>query len=213
MTAATSERNDVTGFVQVMRGAVDDRDELRSMLERWATEQAPHATGWLGSTAGVADDGTFVGMVRFASADDARRNSERPGQHEWWMETSKLFNGEVTFHDCEQMDSMRGGGSDDAGFVQIIGGRVSDVARMRELSRQIEAAGDDSRPDFIGGIVAIHQDGGFTMAAYFPDEESARRGEQSEPPAQTRELFEQQAALMSDLTYVDLRQPLLSSPR
>lgn len=213
MTAANSERNDGTGFIQVIRGTVEDRDGLRAKLETWLAEQAPSATGWLGSTGGVADDGTFVALVRFASVEDARRNGERPGQHQWWMETSKLFSGEVTFHDCQQMDTIRAGGSDDAGFVQVIEGHVSDMERMRELSRQLEAADDGGRPDMLGGIVAIHDDGGFTMAAYFTDEESARQGEQSEPPPDVRTLLGQQAALMSDVTYVDLRQPWLHSPR
>ena len=213
MTATSNENTAAAGFIQVIRGTVDDRQELRTMLDQWVREQAPSATGWLGSTSGVADDGTFIALVRFASEDDARRNSERAGQHQWWMETSKLFTGDVTFHDCVQSDSFKEGGSDDAGFVQVMQGRVSDVERMRQLDQEMGRVGDDGRPDLIGGIVALHGDGGFTMAAYFRDEASARAGEQKEPPAAVRSLMDQQAALMSDLSYIDLREPWLFSPR
>jgi hypothetical protein len=211
--AKTKAGKNPTGFIQVMRGPVTDRDELRTMLDRWMEQQAPSAKGWLGTTSGVDDGGNFVALVRFATPEDARRNSDRSAQHQWWMETSKIFSGDVVFHDCVETDTIRGGGSDDAGFVQIIEGRVSNTELMRDLSRQLDAIDDDGRADLLGGNVALHGDGGFTMAAYFTDEASARRGEQSEPPPAVKSLLEQQAALMSDLTYTDLRQPWLHSPR
>jgi hypothetical protein len=213
MTATANEKSGPAGFIQVMRGTVTDRDELRSMVERWLADLAPGAAGWLGTTAGVAEDGTSVALVRFASAQDARRNSDRPEQHQWWMETAKLFAGEVTFHDCTDIETFGAGGSDAAGFVQIMEGRVSDVERMRELGHRLDALEDQSRPDLIGGLVALHGDGGFTMAAYFTDEAAARAGEQQPPPPEVRSLLDEQAALMSDLTYVDLREPWLFSPR
>ncbi|HZC25534.1 MAG TPA: hypothetical protein VE287_00840, partial [Actinopolymorphaceae bacterium] len=67
-------------FVQVMQGHVDDPAALKAAVDRWMTDLAPTATGWLGSTAGVAKDGTAVAMVRFESAAAARANSERPEQ-------------------------------------------------------------------------------------------------------------------------------------
>src|SRR6266536_1687518 len=126
-------------FIQVIQGHVADRDELRAAFDRWQRELAPESTGWLGSTAGVAADDTFIALERFESAEAARRNSDRPEQHQWWMETSKLFSGEVIFHNCEEIDQIRTGGSDTAGFVQVIQGRVRDVERMRELGRRMEA--------------------------------------------------------------------------
>jgi len=86
-------------FIQVIHGRVADADELHDSLDQWVRELGPGADGWLGSTGGVTDDGRFILVARFTSAETARRNSDRPEQHQWWMETSKLFEGGVTFHD------------------------------------------------------------------------------------------------------------------
>ncbi|WP_331767590.1 hypothetical protein [Embleya sp. NBC_00896] len=187
---------------------------MRGAIERWQRELAPGAAGWLGATGGVADDGTFVGVVRFESEDAARRNSDRPEQGAWWDATSKLFTGEVTFRDCPDVDVHLRGGSDKAGFVQVIQGRVSDVDRMRQLNRAMDDdLFVDFRPDVIGSTAALHGDGGFTETVYFTSETEARIGELREPPPQLREVFEEEMALISDLTYLDLRDPWLTSPR
>src|SRR6266545_2271406 len=65
-------------FVQVIRGQVSDADQVHAALDQWMRDLAPGATGWLGSTAGVTEDGRFIALVRFESADAARRNSDRP---------------------------------------------------------------------------------------------------------------------------------------
>ena len=44
-------------FVQVIEGQVADREGLKRQLERWQEELRPGATGLLGSTSGVTDDG------------------------------------------------------------------------------------------------------------------------------------------------------------
>jgi hypothetical protein len=67
-------------FVQVIKGQVSDAAEVQAAWNRWLDEIAPGAIGWLGTTAGVTDEGTFVGLARFDSEDAARRNSERPEQ-------------------------------------------------------------------------------------------------------------------------------------
>ena len=75
-------------FVQVIQGQVSDPERARAQLDKWVAEFAPGATGWLGSTSGVTDDGTFVSLARFESPEAARQNSDRPEQDQWWMETS-----------------------------------------------------------------------------------------------------------------------------
>jgi hypothetical protein len=52
-------------FVQVIRGQVDDAAAVRAAMDRWAAELAPGAIGWLGSTAGVTEDGRFIALARF----------------------------------------------------------------------------------------------------------------------------------------------------
>ena len=46
-------------FIQVIQGKVADAEGLRTCLDRWLTDLQPGATGWLGSTGGVTDDGMF----------------------------------------------------------------------------------------------------------------------------------------------------------
>src|SRR5262245_41587726 len=90
-------------FVQVIQGSVSDAAKVRAALDRWVKELAPGAAGWLGSTAGVTDDGRFIALVRFESEEAARRNSERPDQDRWWAETAKLFAGEPAFSESSDV--------------------------------------------------------------------------------------------------------------
>lgn len=205
-------------FVQVIRGHVAEgkqgQDEMRTMLDRWATDLAPRATGWLGSSAGVAADGTFVAMARFASTEAARASSERPEQNQWWMETAKLFTGEVSFLDCPQVEQFLDGGSDEAGFVQVIQGQVSDVAKMRELNaRFIELSSTGrGRDDVIGGLIGLHDVDRFVQFVYFPSLAAARAGESREMPPELAAVWEEESKLLSDLSYIDLEDPWFYSP-
>ena len=65
-------------FVQVIQGKVSDAAAVRARMDTWMKELAAGADGWLGSTAGVTDDGDFVALARFESEEAARRNSDRP---------------------------------------------------------------------------------------------------------------------------------------
>jgi hypothetical protein len=151
--------------------------------------------------------------VRFEDEASARRNSDRAEQDRWWSETSQLFDGDVTFRDCTDTVVFGGGGSDAAGFVQVIQGRVRDVARLRALNERSEAAWSEFRPDVIGGFAALHGDGGFTNAVYFTSEAEAREGERKEPPPELKALWEEEMSLYEgELTYYDLRDPWLLSP-
>lgn len=199
-------------FIQVIHGKVSDADGLRDAVERWRDEVAPGVSGWLGSTGGATADGTAIAVVRFESAQAAQRNSERPEQQQWWKEASHRFDGDVTFHDCEQVLTFLDGGSDSAGFVQIIQGRTSDVDRMRQLMEESSDALRALRPDVIGGTVALHGDGGFTQTVYFTSEAAAREGERKERPSELKALDQQVSALLGQATFYDLSRPWLHSP-
>jgi hypothetical protein len=107
-------------------------------MDQWVRDMSADAIGWLGSIAGVTPDGRGIALARFESADAARRNSERPEQGQWWAETAKLFDGDVTFQDSEQVHLLGRGGSDDAGFVQVIQGRYTDQAKAVDLLQRSE---------------------------------------------------------------------------
>src|SRR3546814_9094548 len=50
----------------------------------------------------------------------ARANSELPEQSAWWEGMAKLYDGEPTFTESSDVTEWMGGGSDDAGFVQVM---------------------------------------------------------------------------------------------
>src|SRR3954465_491678 len=115
-------------FAQIIQGRTSDPDALRAATDGWMEELAPGADGWLGSTAGVTDDGRFVVVVRFESADAARRNSERPGEGGGGAESSRALDG-VTFRDSDDVRVELTGDPARAGFVQVMQGQVTDADR------------------------------------------------------------------------------------
>jgi len=201
-------------FVQVIQGQVSDAGQARAALDRWVQELAPGATGWLGSTAGVTEDGRFIALARFESEEAAQRNSDRPEQDEWWTETSKLFSGEATFRDSSDVTVDVNGEPDSAGFVQVIQGRGSDPDRARELMGQDSSEWAAFRPDIIGSVGVGHDGGAYTMALYFTSEEAAREGERKEPPPELKAQMEEMGKLnVGEPEFFDLKQPWLYSPK
>jgi hypothetical protein len=203
----------VVMFVQVIRGQVEDAAKVRAAMDRWVRELAPGATGWLGSTAGVTDDGRFIALARFESEEAARRNSDRPEQDRWWAETSRLFTGEASFRDSSDVTADLVGDPDQAGFVQVMQGRGSDPDRARELMAEDSSTWADFRPEIIGSLAVGHEGGAYTMAMYFTSEAEAREGERKEPPPELKAQMDEMAALMvGEPEFFDLRQPWLYSP-
>ena len=198
-------------FVQVMEGRVSDVEGLRAQIERWRTELAPGATGFLGTTGGTTADGNFIAVVRFESEEAARANSDRPEQSEWWAATSGLYEGDVTFTDCPEVDTFGAGGSDDAGFVQVIKGRA-DRAALASIAAETDEILRRTRPDVIGGIVAWPGDGTFIQTVYFTSEEEARTNEKREPATdEEREAWERMSGLMQMDAFIDISDPWLFS--
>jgi len=198
-------------FIQIIQGTCRDSDALHRQVDMWRQQMAPMAEGWLGGTYGITDDDTFVGVVRFESREAAARNSTRPEQGAWWAETEKCFDGEVTFHDCDEAMVFLDGGADDAGFVQVIQGRVADPQRFAKFMELPMDMLHQARPEIIGGCMAMEPDGRFTETIAFRSEDAAREGERKEMPAELRQVFEDQMAQMQDVTYLDLHHPWFAS--
>jgi len=195
----------------VITGTTSDREGLLRQADRWQDELRPGATGYLGSTAGVTEDGRFVALVRFESEEAARRNSARDQQGDWWTDTEKYLEG-ATFEDSADVMTMLGGGSDAAGFLQVIRGRVTDMEKIAAIgarTAEFEAALRKHRPDVIGEVIVMHPDATYTEVVYFASESAARQGEATDPPAEMQALY---AELMSAITvdeYLDLKDPWL----
>jgi len=194
-------------FIQVIQGKTSQPDELRTLAESWQNEGRIGSVGYLGGTYGVTDDGTFLGIVRFTSREDAMANSARPETNAFADKMGALMSGPVAFHDCGDVTEFLDGGSDDAGFVQVISGHLDDPAPFKAMAND---TGDlrAMRPEIIGGTLAISDAGTFFQTVYFTDEASARKGEQIEPPEEIRGDLE---AMMADATFYDLRQPWFST--
>jgi hypothetical protein len=193
-------------FIQIIQGTVTDPDALQRSIERWRKEIKPGAKGYLGSTGGVTPDGRGITMVRFESEADAQANSDRAEQGAWWNEASKAFGDDVTFHNCNEVETILGGGNNSAGFVQVLQGRTKDQAQMRATGREIQDQLHAVRPDILGVVVAFHGDGGFTQAIYFSSEDAARTGEKA--LGNDSELSQRlRATIDGELTFFDLKEP------
>jgi hypothetical protein len=200
-------------FIQVLQGKVRDEAGVRRCLDRWERDLMPGARGYLGTTAGFSDGDRFVALARFQDERAARDNSNRPEQGEWWDELTSYFDGDVSVLDCTHVEQWMQGGSDQAGFVQIMEGHSPDVRRMNELMQQHSERIHQQRPEIIGALMA--DDGGqnYVEAVYFTSEAEAREHEKMDMPEDMRAMFEEEMSLMGEVTYLDLHQPMLVSAR
>ncbi|WP_406036221.1 hypothetical protein OG801_14480 [Nocardioides sp. NBC_00163] len=195
-------------FIQMIQGPCTRQDEARQLLDEWRRDLAPGATGWLGGTNGFTDDGQLIGVVRFESREAAMANSDRPEQGEWAAKMAEVMDGPMEFHDCDDVTLLFDGGSDDAGFVQIIRGRVDDPSRLKAMMTTDTTQLHEMRPEILGGTLAIEADGSFIETVAFTNEADARKGEQIEPPADVRRELDY---AMQGATFYDLHRPWFES--
>jgi hypothetical protein len=194
-------------FMQLIQGKVCDEARLQGLMDQWRRDLEPGAAGYLGTTSGACDDGTFVALVRFEDAEDARRNSERPEQTAWWREAEQCFDGPVTFVDCPQVSFWLQGGSDDAGFVQVMEGHASHPNRIPELLAESGDRIHQLRPEIIGSTFSATAQGDYVEAVYFTSEAQAREHEQMDLPADVRATFDEMMQQMGEVKYLDLHHP------
>jgi len=194
-------------FVQVISGTVTDVDGLERLGDRWEAELRPGAVGYLGVTEGTTDDGRFFVAARFESPEAAAENNNRPEQGEWFAEVEKVVD-DLTFHDCSRVETLFGGGKDHAGFVQVMRGEIKDAAKADAMfmrSAEAEKVLAAVRPDLIGEVIAIHDDGsGYTDIVYFRSEAAARAAEQREMPADAQAMINEFEAALEVREYFDL---------
>jgi hypothetical protein len=194
-------------YVQVITGKVSDADAMKARGDAWAAEVKPVAEGFVGSTGGVTADGTFLVVARFADRAVAEANNNRPEQTAWWAGTAALFDGEPTFEESEDVEEIMGGGTDDAGFVQVMRGTVKDRAASAAFEAEWNPKVQAARPDLLGGFRVWHDGGRFTELAYFTSEADARAAETAEMPADIAEAFGtfQETFVVDE--YLDLTEP------
>ncbi len=199
-------------FIQVVRGKTSNPAGMKAAIDKWQAELKPGAKGWLGSTGGVADDGSFAAVIRFESEAAAQENSDRPEQGAWFSnELSPNIDGAPTFYNCTDVTEFMGGGSDDAGFVQLMIYKPSDLNKAKELNKKFENMDMSGRPDIIGGTSAVSSDGTVIDTNYFTSEAEARAGEKAEMPAEMQEMMKEYQEVMGNVEYVDIKDPWLQS--
>ena len=201
-------------FIQVIRGNVTDVNEFRRLLEKWEAELRPGAKGYLGGSGGVTSDGRFVIIARFESEAAARANSDRPEQGSWWSEMERHV-GSVSFSESTDIVTMFGGGKNDAGFLQVMVGHVIDRARLDAFNKrmsEVESVMAKLRPDVIGEVIALHDDGTYTDVVYFTSEAAARAGETAmqEPPADAKAMLDELMNAIAVDEYLDISDPVLN---
>ena len=154
-------------FVQVIQGRVSDPEAAKGALDEWLRDVSPGAEGWLGSTGGVTEDGRLIALVRFESAELARRNSDRPEQDAWWAGFSKLLTGEGAFADSEDVivdlagDPRRGRLRPGHAWRrdQYRACARAHVAGLRQMGRVLARHPGAS-------VTTLHPDGAYTMCMY-----------------------------------------------
>lgn len=200
-------------FMQVIRAQVADEAGVRKAFDEWMAELQSGATGYLGTTAGFLGDGWMIATARFDSEESAQRNSARPEQAEWAAELRQSLASDPLYIDVPDAHLWLGGGSDDAGFVQIMIGHSPDVQALFALSEQATERLQEARPEIIGGVEGAYSDNDYVSVVYFRSEQEARSGESLEPPEDVKEMVDEFTRLAGEVAYYDLHEPLLFSPR
>jgi hypothetical protein len=200
-------------FIQIIQGRATNPPGIRRDLGRWQRQLAADADGWLGTTTGITEDGWSITVVRFASEAQARHNRDRPEQREWWRDASQHL-ARIAVHDAPKVHTYRDGGSDQAGFVQVVQGHSDDLERMASLGRDQDDSQARDAPYVLGMTVAEHADrpGDFTQILYFTSEQDARRLEQERSAEDDEPALKELRNLMTDSRSFDLRDPQLLSP-
>ena len=197
-------------FIQVIEGKTSDAAGFRRVLKERRPEAMKEAIGFLGATTAIAPDGTVVTMARFESAEAAAANAARPEQTAFFDELRTYLAGEPTFHESTDVETILGGGSDDAGFVQFMIGTATDKAKARASEKDLTPTLQAMRPDVLG-ITTVWDGDWWCQVIYFTSEAEAREGEKKfeSMSADDRARFEEMMAAYGEPRFVDGPDPIL----
>jgi hypothetical protein len=201
-----------TMFIQILQGRVADEAGVRREVERWHAELGADAPGWLGLTAGVGDDRTFVTVLRFASEAAARANDARPQVTAWRAAVKQHLIGPVRLDQCPVVRTPKAGSPARAGFVRVLQGRVADPLRLAALQAEIDR-GLQRQPHLLEVVVGEHEGGHryFTEVASFVSERAVRAAERAMPIESAVQLG-MVRSFMERLRLVELHDPWVYTP-
>ena len=196
-------------FVLTVAAHTSAADALRRHVLTWPAEVGTAATGWLGSTAGVSDDGAFLLLLRFESEEASLITSGLPSYTDWWQMCRRHLDTKPSFTPSTAVTGILAGGSDSAAAVRITQGRAT-PSRLEDIVRRLEVVPASQRDDVIGGLVAWHDGGQFTEALYLRAPPTARLLAATSTPL-GRFARDHDAAIRG-ARITDLREPWLTSP-
>jgi hypothetical protein len=194
-------------FVQIIEGTTSNPDALIAAGDAWQEQVRPKAIGYLGVTAGVGAGGKAFTIVRFQDEASARANSELPEQGAWFEKhLATAYDSPPTFTESSDVEEFMGGGSNDAGFVQVMKSKNVDRAKLEEMDKTFEKFAGE-RPDILGGLRAWTGADSCVDVMYFTSEADARKGEQAEMPDELKAAMESFGEM--DVEFLDLPDPQL----
>jgi hypothetical protein len=199
-------------FIQILQGRVADEVGARREVERWHGDLGTEAPGWLGLTAGIGDDRTFLVVLRFASGAAATANDRRPELAAWRGAIKQHLVGPVRLDQCPVVRTPKASDPAPAGFVRILQGRVADPARLAALQGQVEHT-LQRQPHLLEVVVGEHEGGHgyFTEVASFVSERAVRAAERAMPVESAVQLG-MVRSFMERLRLVELHDPWLVIP-
>lgn len=192
-------------FIQMVTGRCSAHEDMHRVVDAWCDGMSA-TDGWLGGTYGFTDEGNFIGVVRFTSAEAYEACCREEFAADCWAAALDCFEETPEVHGSEDTSVMISEAGDGAEFVQVIRGRAIDPDRLRRMVTDAEMTSmlREARPDIMGATLFIEEDGSFTETVCFTSEAAARLGEQLEMPAEVAADFE---ASMADASYADLHTP------
>jgi hypothetical protein len=119
---------------------------------------------------------------------------------------------EPTFQNSSKVYFDTNGDLASTGFVQVRLGKVNDGDRMLALV-EANSAWRSSRPEILGIVAAVSEDGQFTNAVCFTSYDAAQDGESRKIPPDILQRGDQMMSLtVGELEFLDLKSPWLDSP-
>lgn len=196
--------------VELIDGEVAEPEGLEDVYRRWFDEIAPE--GWLSATAGVSDDGRFLAMHRFPSAESARRMDDE-ARRSWRSDLSQHLD-EVQVHEASHVATFGQARPDEAGSVVVVQAEARVTRDVLERIAQDELHAMRRR-DLValGGLLAHHGDGRFTELIYYPPGAQTFGEHRDSPLAEEgASMLEQLAEHVSGLDYRNIPEPWIARP-
>lgn len=195
-------------FTEATIGETGDASGVQAAWNRYLSGLRQH-DAYLGATSGAAEGGTFVGIVRFTSAEGTRAEGIRMARETWLADAP--FRVAPQHLACPTVEIRFGDIPRSAGFVQVeVFKGVRDVDEFRDVADGWEQL-SDLRPDLLCVIVGYTDEETIIATNHFTSESEARAAEATVPPPEAVELVERWNAIVDRIDYIDLREPSLDA--